>query len=75
MTVLVGLSFENPDQIFETTEWYTHPEYNLLSTASQPNDIGILKLHRAIVYTSKYSFELISNDYVQKNRQENRRER
>ncbi|KAJ8711026.1 hypothetical protein PYW07_008268 [Mythimna separata] len=44
------VSLTNPEYIFETSEWYTHPQYNQ-SASLQPFDIALIKLQRPLVYT------------------------
>lgn len=51
---VLSLTDPNPDNIFETTEWYMHPKYNEHNTKVQPNDISLIKLQRPVVYSSEY---------------------
>ncbi|KAJ8711029.1 hypothetical protein PYW07_008271 [Mythimna separata] len=55
----VSLVDKNPENIFETTEWYTHPKYNGLSgVALQSHGVTLVKLQRPLVYSSDTTIEL-----------------
>ncbi|XP_059054800.1 collagenase-like [Achroia grisella] len=57
-----AVNLTQPFYIFETTEYYNHPLYNeALQQVVQPNDIGLLKFGRALIF----------NDYVQPIRLQN----
>ncbi|PZC80640.1 hypothetical protein B5X24_HaOG214207 [Helicoverpa armigera] len=46
------VSLTDPEYIFETTEFYNHPQYNdLLPLVVQPHDISLVKVQRPFVYS------------------------
>ncbi|KAJ8710991.1 hypothetical protein PYW07_008233 [Mythimna separata] len=46
------VSLTNPEYIFESTEFYNHPQYNELQPlVVQPHDISLVKVPRPFVYT------------------------
>ncbi|KAJ0173326.1 hypothetical protein K1T71_011502 [Dendrolimus kikuchii] len=55
VTIVVRAGVVNltrPAVIFETTEYYNHPLYNeAMQSVVQPNDIGVIKFGRALVYS------------------------
>ncbi|XP_059054839.1 collagenase-like [Achroia grisella] len=55
------VNLTQPVYIFETTEYYNHPSYVESLSVVQPNDIGVIKFGRALIF----------NDYVQPIRLQN----
>ncbi|KAJ8711033.1 hypothetical protein PYW07_008275 [Mythimna separata] len=48
---VVSINDNNPENIFETTEWYNHPNFNP-SIVGQLHATALVKLQRPLVYTS-----------------------
>ncbi|KAJ8712702.1 hypothetical protein PYW08_008006 [Mythimna loreyi] len=49
---VVSIADSNPDNIFLTTEWYSHPSFNNVSGVTlQSHGVALIKLQRPIVYT------------------------
>ncbi|KAJ8726774.1 hypothetical protein PYW08_015171 [Mythimna loreyi] len=45
------ISLLNPEYVFETTKWHTHPLFNTAVISRQANNIGLVALERPVVYT------------------------
>nr|XP_026487122.1 collagenase-like [Vanessa tameamea] len=55
VTVIIragGVSLLRPAAIFETTDYYNHPEYIESFSQVQPHDIGLIRLNRFLEYSS-----------------------
>ncbi|XP_039751931.1 collagenase-like [Pararge aegeria] len=48
-----ALALSHPELIFETTEFYNHPEYDESLTRVQPHDIGVIKFNRVLEFNDR----------------------
>ncbi|XP_045770442.1 collagenase-like [Maniola jurtina] len=45
-----GRALSNPQLLFETTDYYNHPDYDESQTRVQPHDIGVIKFDRVLQF-------------------------
>ncbi|XP_045770443.1 collagenase-like [Maniola jurtina] len=45
-----GRALSRPQLLFETTDYYNHPEYDESLTIVQPHDIGVIKFNRVLEF-------------------------